>query len=123
MPKVFTVPVLTCESCPDCIFAGSKYSGKLLSGAQAAKEAGVFVEEGTTSHAAFCRRSNVMLPSVKVTTTSWMTKTKTMPTFIIPAHCKLSEAGASPAPAPGAAMSREQMKVEAKRLIDLLANP
>jgi hypothetical protein len=37
---------------------------------------------------------------------------------VIAAKLKLLE---SPAPAPGAAMSREQMKVEAKRLIDLLA--
>ena len=102
--KVFTEQIATCETCPDCIFAGSKYSGKLLSGAQAAKEAGVAVEAGLTSHAAFCRRSNVMLPYVKVTTTSWMTKTKTQPTFEIPSHCKLSSA--SPVATPEALVTR-----------------
>jgi hypothetical protein len=118
MPKVFTVPVPTCETCPDCIFAGSKYSGKLLSGAQAAKEAGVFVEADTTSHAAFCRRSNVMLPSVKVTAITWMTKTKTIPTFIIPAHCKLPSAGASPTPV--GPMLKEKVN-QARALLDDVA--
>jgi hypothetical protein len=49
---------------------------------------------------------------------------KTLTGWVHPAiAAKLKLLEASPSPAPGAAMSREQMKVEAKRLIDLLANP
>jgi hypothetical protein len=94
--KLFTKPLTSCELCPHCVHIDSPWSGKLLSGPEAAKQAGAFVDPAMkyTSNAAFCKLSNVMLPvRYEVTKRSWplSDKTRTMPTFVFPAHCKLPD--------------------------------
>jgi hypothetical protein len=103
--KLFTKPLTSCELCPHCVHIDSPWSGKLLSGPEAAKQMGVYVDPAMeyTSNAALCKESRVMLPvNVVIDKKPWplKDKRKTIPTFVFPAHCKLNEAGAEAASGP-----------------------
>jgi hypothetical protein len=113
MPKVFTRELTDCRNCPNAVYDGSPWSGKGTDGAAAARAAGVPAKEVAhlSSNAAFCKELGKILDYDKVTTTNFLgvVKVKTVAHFRMPANCPLDEAGSSPAPAPGAAMSREQL--------------
>jgi len=100
--KLFQREIESCRGCPNCIHIESPWSGKLLSGPEAAKQMGVFVDPAMqyTSNAAMCKDLLEMLPVIVVVEKkAWplKDKRKTMPTFVIPANCPLPNIGSTAA--------------------------